>query len=78
MKARYRLQYLETLERTKIIIFRIIGFVDCVHRPEFSVTTKSNVSDTGFVSVFRQGGGVTRTLFGPLERANLSHWDQVV
>jgi hypothetical protein len=54
MKARCLLEHLEILERTKIIIFRITGFLDNVHCLEFSVTKKYNISETGFVSVFRK------------------------
>jgi hypothetical protein len=29
------------------------GLLDFVHRPDFSITRKHNVSETGVVSVFR-------------------------
>jgi hypothetical protein len=35
-------------------------------------TREHDVSETGSVSVLSGGG--TPTLFGPIERANLTHW----
>jgi hypothetical protein len=37
---------------------------------------KHNVSETGSISVFREGGEKSPTLLGPLERANLKSLDQ--
>jgi hypothetical protein len=41
------------------LILRITGFVDFVHSPEFQITRKHNVSETGYVTVFRLGEGDT-------------------
>jgi hypothetical protein len=45
-------------------IFSITGFVDSVHRPEFKIARKHNVSETWSVSIFRWGE--RDTLLGPL------------
>jgi hypothetical protein len=34
---------------------RITGFLDFVHRPEFFITRKHNVTETGSVSILRRG-----------------------
>jgi hypothetical protein len=55
--------------------YRITGVSDFIHRPDFNNYKKKNthdVSETGSVSVLRQGE--TLILLGPLERANLNHW----
>jgi hypothetical protein len=38
--------------------------------------SKEHVSETGSVSVLMWRGGGTPTLLGPVERANLNHWNQ--
>jgi hypothetical protein len=55
------------------ITLPIIVFVDFVHHPEFKITRKHNVPETGSVSVFREGKE-TPALFGPLEKTNLERW----
>jgi hypothetical protein len=47
--------------------------LDIVHRLEFLITRRHNVSKSGSVSVSGEGKE-TPTLLGPLERANLNHW----
>jgi hypothetical protein len=37
------------------ITLRITGFVDLFHHPEFYITIKYNISDTGSASIFRWG-----------------------
>jgi hypothetical protein len=42
-----------------VYTFRITGFVDFVQLPEFKITRKHNVSETVYVSDFREGEGGT-------------------
>jgi hypothetical protein len=58
---------------TKMMIHRITGFSDFVHRPDSkSLEEKRDVSETGSVSVLRWRE--TLTLLGPLERAVVQWW----
>jgi hypothetical protein len=71
--------------RETILLYIMISLLDgksqncwvygLCHRPEFWITGKHNILETGYVSVFRWGEvKETPTLFGPLETANLNHW----
>jgi hypothetical protein len=46
--------------------------MDFDQRPEFEITRKHNVSETGSVSVFRRGEGDTYCV-GSLKKANFNH-----
>jgi hypothetical protein len=52
---------------------RITGYLNFVHRSEFEITGKANVSENESVSIFRWKEGETHSLVS-LERANLEHW----
>jgi hypothetical protein len=47
---------------------RITGSLDLVHRLEFLISGKHNVSETGFVSIFRSVEGATYS-FGSLRKS---------
>jgi hypothetical protein len=59
--------------------FRITGFVDLVHVPEFEIQENTTVQKK---DLFLSSGNVcerererdTSTLSSPLEKANLTHW----
>jgi hypothetical protein len=54
----------------KLIMLKIIGFLDFVHRPELENTTFRKLD------LFPSPGEEREspTLLGPLERADLNHW----
>jgi hypothetical protein len=43
----------------------ITGFLDFVHRPEFQITRKRNVSETESLCVFKRGQGDTYSFWVP-------------
>jgi hypothetical protein len=49
-----------------------VGFV---YHQKFKVTRKYSVSETGSVFASSGEGSGTPTPLGPLERANVSHWN---
>jgi hypothetical protein len=52
-------------------MFRITGFLDFVHSPEFYITRKYNVLETEFLPVFGEESE-TLSVLGHLQRANLN------
>jgi hypothetical protein len=68
-----------------VLTLRITGFLDIVHRPSSGVSghrPSSGILNTRKHNVLKTGSSVegkeTSTLYGPLERANLTHWIKVI